>query len=42
VPGARLGAAAAIAAKDRRLRMVVALVLGMTALVYALGELSAF
>lgn len=42
LPGARLGAAAAIAAKDRRLRMVVAVVLGMTALVYALGELSAF
>lgn len=39
VPGARLGAAVAIAAKDRRLQLVVAVVLGATAVVSALSEL---
>ncbi len=40
VPGARLGAAIAIAANDRRLRLVVAVGLGAVALVYAGGELA--
>lgn len=41
VPGARLGAALAIRATDRRLRVVVASFLGCTAVVYAGGELVA-
>ena len=40
IPGARMGAAAAMAASDRRLRLVVAAVLGVTALVYGGGELA--
>ncbi|HEX4866457.1 MAG TPA: sulfite exporter TauE/SafE family protein [Acidimicrobiales bacterium] len=39
VPGARLGAAVAIRAADRRLRVVVGSFLGVTALLYALGEI---
>lgn len=39
VPGARLGAALAIRATDRRLRVVVASFLGATAVLYAAGEL---
>lgn len=38
VPGARLGAHLAIRATDRNLRMVVAGFLGLTAVVYAVGE----
>jgi len=41
VPGARLGAAIAIRASDRRLRLAVAIVLAVTAFVYGLGELFA-
>lgn len=41
LPGAWLGAAAAIAAKDRRLKLVAAVALGATAITYALGELVA-
>lgn len=41
VPGARLGAALAIRATDRRLRAVVATFLGCTAVLYAGGELAA-
>lgn len=41
VPGARLGAALAIRATDRRLRLVVATFLGCTAVLYAGGELAA-
>jgi uncharacterized membrane protein YfcA len=41
VPGARLGAALTIAADDRRLRVVVAGFLGLTAVLYAGGELAA-
>lgn len=40
VPGARLGAALAIRATDRRLRLVVASFLGCTAVLYAGGELA--
>ena len=39
VPGARLGARAAIRATDRRLRLAVATFLGVVAVVYAGGEL---
>jgi uncharacterized membrane protein YfcA len=39
VPGARLGAALAIRASDRRLRLAVAAVLGAIALVYGITEL---
>jgi uncharacterized membrane protein YfcA len=39
VPGARLGAAVAIRAADRRLRVVVAGFLAVTAVLYAVGEL---
>ncbi len=39
VPGARLGAAAAIRAGDRRLRLAVAALLGTLALVYGVSEL---
>ena len=41
VPGARLGAAMAIRAGDQRLRRVVALFLGATAVIYAVGEIVA-
>ncbi|MEJ7765035.1 MAG: sulfite exporter TauE/SafE family protein [Acidimicrobiales bacterium] len=41
VPGARLGAAIAIAASDRRLRLAVAIGLGVVAVLYAGGELAA-
>jgi uncharacterized protein len=41
VPGARLGAAAAIRSGDRRLRLMVAGFLGLVALLYAGGELLA-
>ena len=39
VPGARLGAALTIKAADRRLRVTVASFLGLTAILYAAGEL---
>jgi uncharacterized membrane protein YfcA len=41
VPGARLGAALTIRATDRRLRVTVASFLGLTAVLYAAGELRA-
>jgi uncharacterized membrane protein YfcA len=41
VPGARLGAALTIRTADRRLRVVVASFLGLTAVIYAVGELAA-
>lgn len=41
VPGARLGAAAAIRASDRRLRATVAAFLGLIAVVYAVSETAA-
>jgi uncharacterized protein len=41
IPGARIGAAAAIRATDRRLRLAVAYFLGVIAIVYAVGELLA-
>jgi hypothetical protein len=41
VPGARLGAALTIRATDRRLRVTVASFLGLTAVLYASGELLA-
>jgi uncharacterized protein len=41
VPGARVGAAVAIRATDRRLRLAVASFLGLTAALYATGELIA-
>jgi uncharacterized membrane protein YfcA len=41
IPGARVGAALAIRAGDRRLRVAVSSFLGLTAVLYALGELSA-
>jgi uncharacterized membrane protein YfcA len=41
VPGARLGAAAAIRATDRRMRVAVASFLGAVALLYAAGEIIA-
>lgn len=41
VPGARLGAALTIQATDRRLRVTVASFLGLTAVLYAGGELAA-
>jgi uncharacterized protein len=41
VPGARLGAALTIRATDRRLRIAVASFLGLTAVLYAAGELNA-
>ena len=40
VPGARLGAGLAIAADDARLRLVVALVLGVTAVIYGGSEVA--
>jgi hypothetical protein len=41
VPGARFGAATTIAAEDRRVRLVVAGFLAVTAVIYAAGELVA-
>jgi uncharacterized membrane protein YfcA len=41
VPGARLGAAAAIRATDRRMRFAVATFLGAVSLLYAVGEVLA-
>lgn len=41
VPGARVGAALTIRATDRRLRVTVASFLGLTAVLYAAGELAA-
>lgn len=41
VPGARIGAALTIRATDRRLRVTVASFLGLTAVLYAAGELRA-
>jgi uncharacterized membrane protein YfcA len=41
VPGARLGATLAIRASDRRMRLVVSIFLGFTAVLYAGGELAA-
>ncbi len=41
VPGSRLGAAASLRLRDRRLTQVVALFLGVVALVYGAGELAA-
>jgi hypothetical protein len=41
IPGARLGAALTIRATDRRLRVTVASFLGVTAVLYAAGELNA-
>ncbi len=41
IPGARLGAALAIRTADRRLRTIVALFLGITAVIYATGEIIA-
>ncbi len=41
VPGARLGAAVAIATNERRLRLIVALALGAVAVIYAGSELAA-
>lgn len=41
VPGARIGAAAAIRATDKRMRVAVALFLGAVALAYGVGEIAA-
>ncbi|MCA1843093.1 MAG: sulfite exporter TauE/SafE family protein [Actinobacteria bacterium] len=41
VPGARMGAAAAIRARDRRLRLAVASFLGLVSVFYAAGEIIA-
>lgn len=41
IPGARLGAGLTIAADDRRLRIIVAAFLGLTAVLYGAGELAA-
>jgi uncharacterized membrane protein YfcA len=41
VPGARVGAALTIRATDRRLRVTVASFLGLTAVLYGAGELTA-
>ena len=41
VPGARIGAGLTVRADDARLRVVVALFLGFTAVLYATGELLA-
>lgn len=40
VPGARFGAALAIRARDRRLRLAVATFLGLVAVVFAVGEVT--
>ncbi len=40
IPGSRLGAAATMRASDRRLRQVVAGLLGTTAVLYAGGEIA--
>ena len=41
IPGARVGAAAAIRTRDHRLRLAVALFLGLVAVLYAAGEVIA-
>jgi uncharacterized membrane protein YfcA len=41
IPGARIGAAIAIRSTDRRLRVAVATFLGLIAVLYAVGELTA-
>jgi uncharacterized membrane protein YfcA len=41
IPGARLGASLAIRSTDRRLRLSVALFLGVVALIYGIGEIIA-
>ena len=41
IPGARLGAAAAIRATDRRMRLAVAAFLGAVSVLYAVGEVLA-
>ena len=41
IPGARLGAALTVRADDRRLQVVVGAFLGVTAIVYAAGEIAA-
>jgi uncharacterized membrane protein YfcA len=41
VPGARLGAAAALKATDRRMRVLVASFLGIVSVLYAAGEIAA-
>ncbi len=41
IPGARLGATLAIAASTRRLRLIVAVGMGLVAVVYAASELAA-
>jgi uncharacterized membrane protein YfcA len=41
IPGARLGAALTVRADDRRLHVVVGVFLGLTAIVYAAGEILA-
>jgi hypothetical protein len=41
IPGARVGATLAIRTSDRRMRLVVAVFLGLTSLIYAGGELNA-
>jgi uncharacterized membrane protein YfcA len=41
IPGARLGAALTVRADDRRLHLVVGAFLGVTAIVYAAGEIAA-
>lgn len=41
VPGARIGAAAALKATDRRLRLAVAVFLGTVSLAYGVGEIAA-
>lgn len=41
VPGARIGAAAAIRATDRRMRMAVAVFLGAVSFAYGVGEIAA-
>jgi uncharacterized protein len=41
IPGARVGATLAIRTSDRRMRLVVAIFLGLTSVIYAAGELNA-
>jgi uncharacterized membrane protein YfcA len=41
IPGARLGAAAAIRATDRRMRVAVATFLGIVSILYLIGEIAA-
>jgi hypothetical protein len=41
IPGARVGATLAIRTSDKRMRLVVAVFLGLTSVIYAAGELNA-